>query len=70
MLPYSIDFRFGAVSLHKGAPVCPLLVAITEDETQWNINPEDTLLYRSKRHDRFFQPHPEIDWTRLEKMMI
>ncbi len=47
-----------------------LLVAITEDETQWNINPEDVMLYRSERHDRFFQPHPEIDWTRLEKMMI
>ena len=47
-----------------------LLVAITEDETQWNINPEDAMLYRSERHDRFFQPHPEIDWTRLEKMII
>ena len=47
-----------------------LPVAITEDDTQWNINPEDTLLYRSKRHDRFYQPHPEIDWTRLEKMMM
>lgn len=47
-----------------------LLVAITEDETQWNINPEDAMLYRSKRHDRFFQPRPEIDWSRLERMMI
>lgn len=47
-----------------------LLVAITEDETQWNINPEDAMLYRSKRHDKYFQPRPEIDWTRLEKMMI
>lgn len=47
-----------------------LLVAITEDETQWNINPEDAMLYRSERHDRFFQPRPEIDWTRLEKMML
>ena len=47
-----------------------LLVAITEDETQWNINPEDAMLYRSKRHDHFFKPRPEIDWTRLEKMMI
>lgn len=47
-----------------------LLIAVTEDETQWNINPEDAMLYRSKRHDRFFQPCPEIDWTRLEKMLI
>ena len=47
-----------------------LLIAITEDETQWNINPEDAMLYRSERNDRFFQPRPEIDWTRLEKMMI
>lgn len=47
-----------------------LLVAITEDETQWNINPEDAMLYCSKRHDRFFQPRPEIDWSRLERMMI
>ena len=44
--------------------------AITEDETQWNINPEDAMLYRSERHDRFFQPRPEIDLSRLEKMMI
>jgi len=47
-----------------------LLVAITEDETQWNINPEDAMLYRSKRHDKYFQPRPEIDWTRMEKMII
>jgi hypothetical protein len=47
-----------------------LLVAITEDDTQWNINPADAMLYRSERHDHFFQPRPEIDWSRLEKMMI
>ena len=47
-----------------------MLIAITEDETQWNINPEDAMLYRFEKHDRFFQPRPEIDWSRLEKMMI
>lgn len=47
-----------------------LLVAISEDETQWNINPDDPVLHHSKEHDRFFQVCPKLDWSRMEIMMI
>lgn len=46
------------------------LIALDEDETQWNINPEDSMLYRSQRHDCFYKARPEIELARLERVIL
>ena len=46
-----------------------LLVALSEDNTQWNINEDDYMLYRSGKHDLFFHTYPELDYSRMEKLM-
>lgn len=37
-----------------------LLVAVTEDGTQWEISPDDAMLHRSNKHDRSYRAFPDI----------
>ena len=37
-----------------------ILIALDENETQWNINPDDSMLYRTEKHDCFYKARPEI----------
>lgn len=41
-----------------------LLIALDENGTQWDINPDDAMPYRSKKHDCFYKARPEIQINR------
>lgn len=40
-----------------------ILIALDENETQWDINPNDALLYRSTKHDCFYKARPEVQFN-------
>ena len=43
-----------------------LLVAVTEDGTQWEISPDDAMLHHSKKHERSYRAFPDLEWGTLE----
>ena len=44
-----------------------LLVAVTEDGAQWEINPDDAMLHHSKKHDRSYRAFPDLEWSTFER---
>ena len=44
-----------------------LLVAVTEDGTQWEISPDDAMLHHSKKHERSYRAFPDLEWGGLER---
>ena len=44
-----------------------LLVAVTEDGTQWEISPDEAILHRSEKHDRSYRAFPDLEWSTFER---
>ena len=45
-----------------------LLVAVAEDNSQWDINPDDAMLHKINRYDRSFKPYPTLDYSLMERI--
>lgn len=45
-----------------------LLVAVAEDNSQWDINPDDAMLHKTNRYDRSFRSYPTLNHSLMERI--